>query len=287
MRIITKTFMAQGELVKIHAISTGMVAVKERFRETDWRGLPAILSSFLDPRFTEWMPIWTWVIEHPEGIFLIDTGENSQVNNPAYFKSSGHFENWMNRTQFKFKVDREEEVDAQLMQIGIQPEDISTVVLTHLHLDHIDGLKYFPTNKILVNQLEWQKPYGDLPKLYPPWFKPTLIEMNEEFPVFGKSAFLTQRRDIVLLSTPGHTYGHSSVLLMTDQCHLLFAGDVVYYERQLTENRYSAANVSPRDAQETYRKIKAYSQLYKLIVLPSHDHEAGLRLEQEIIFGRN
>ncbi len=50
------------------------------------------------------MPIWVWVIEHPEGIFVIDTGENTKIQTPGYFKSSGVFANWFNRAMFKFKM---------------------------------------------------------------------------------------------------------------------------------------------------------------------------------------
>jgi hypothetical protein len=46
-------------------------------------------------------------LQHPEGVFVIDTGENANVNDPGYFKSSGMFANWFDTTQFKFKVDAE------------------------------------------------------------------------------------------------------------------------------------------------------------------------------------
>jgi len=278
MQIETKELTIQDQRIKIHAISTGFVSVKTKFRESNQKGILAIVFSFFDKKFTEWMPIWTWVIEHPEGIFLIDTGENAQVTDKNYFKASGSFANWLNTTQFKFKVDREEEIDRQLKSIGISPDMITKVILTHLHLDHIDGLKHFPNTEILVNSIEWEKPYGDLPKLYPAWFKPTLISMDDDYSFFGKSHFLTKSKDLILIITPGHTHGHSSVLLKTDQCHVLFAGDVVYYEKQLLDGKFAAANVSHRNAKETYQKIKEFGRMNKLIVLPSHDNESASRL---------
>jgi N-acyl homoserine lactone hydrolase len=282
MKIETKELTVRDQLVKIHAISTGLVSVKTRFRETNQKGILAKISFLLDKKFTEWMPIWTWVIEHPEGIFLIDTGENSHVTDRSYFKTSGAFANWLNTTQFKFKVSREEEIDSQLKVIGISPEMITKLILTHLHLDHIDGLKYFPQTEILVHKTEWEKPYGDLPKLYPSWFKPTLVSMTDDYAVFGKSHFLTKSKDLVLIHTPGHTNGHSSVILKTDQCYLLFAGDVVYYEKQLHDNRFAGADVSNRKARETYQKIKEFAKINKLIVLPSHDNESTTRLKNEV-----
>ena len=138
-----------GQPVKIHLVSTGAVSVKTKFREATKTGYLAMLDFILDKQFTEWMPIWVMIIEHPEGIFVIDTGENADVNNPGYFKSSGMFANWFDTTQFKFQVGRNEEIGPQLARVNISVEKIKAVVLTHLHLDHIDGLKYFPSTPVI------------------------------------------------------------------------------------------------------------------------------------------
>ena len=134
--------------VKVHLVSTGAVSVKTKFRDANKTGMLAMLDFILDKKFTEWMPIWVMIIEHPEGVFVIDTGENAGVNDPNYFKSSGLFANWFNTAQFKFIVNKEEEIGPQLNDLQIPIEKIKAVVLTHLHLDHIDGLKYFPSTLI-------------------------------------------------------------------------------------------------------------------------------------------
>jgi N-acyl homoserine lactone hydrolase len=265
--------------VKIHAISTGTVSVKSGFRDNRRTGLTALFSFMFGKTFTEWMPIWVWVIEHPEGVFIIDTGENSHVEQPDYFKSSGMFLNWFNTTMFRFKVGREEEIDKQLLKLNIDPLKVKTVVLTHLHLDHIDGLKYFPNAEIIVNKLEWEKPYGDLPKLYPAWLKPTLIELNDKYESFNSGSFLNNGKDMIALHTPGHTNGHMSVLLRTDTCDLLFAGDVCYNQHQLVSNSFAGANANHKEAVKTYGKIKSLAKTTKLLFLPSHDAEAGNRLK--------
>src|SRR6478752_7035273 len=109
----------RGQAVKVHLVSTGAVSVKTKFREATKTGLLAMVDFLLDKKFTEWMPIWVMIIEHPEGVFVIDTGENADVNNPGYFKSSGMFANWFDTTQFKFKVDKNEEIGPQLKDLGI------------------------------------------------------------------------------------------------------------------------------------------------------------------------
>ena len=225
------------------------------------------------------MPIWVMIIEHPEGIFVIDTGENADVNNPGYFKSSGMFANWFDTTQFKFQVGRNEEIGPQLARVNISVEKIKAVVLTHLHLDHIDGLKYFPSTPVIVNRREWEKPFGDLPKLYPPWFAPTLVDLKEQFDVFEHVHYLTAAKDLLLIETPGHTYHHCSVLLKTDECFIFFAADICYSQIQIIENRYSGTNASHKMAKETYNKVRQFSKQNKLVFIPSHDADAPVRLK--------
>ena len=69
-----------GQPVKIHLVSTGAVSVKTKFRDATKTGFLAMLDFILDKKFTEWMPIWVLIIEHPEGVFVIDTGENANVS---------------------------------------------------------------------------------------------------------------------------------------------------------------------------------------------------------------
>jgi glyoxylase-like metal-dependent hydrolase (beta-lactamase superfamily II) len=245
-------------------------------------GLAAMIDFMLDKKFTEWMPIWVMVIEHPEGIFVVDTGENADVNNPDYFKSSGFFANWFDTTQFKFKVARGEEIGPQLQQLHIKTDDIKTVILTHLHLDHIDGLKYFPNTEIVVNKYEWEQPFGDLPRLYPKWFKPTLVDLNESYDVFDKAYCLTRTRDILLIHTPGHTYGHCSVLLNCDEVCIFFGADICYSQQQLLDEQYSGTNAKHALAQSTYARVKAFAKKRKVIFIPSHDATAAERLQQMI-----
>lgn len=269
-----------GQPVKIHLVSTGAVKVKTKFRGATKTGLLAMLDFILDKNFTEWMPIWVMIIEHPEGIFVIDTGENANVNDPGYFKASGFIANWFDTTQFKFKVEKTEEIGPQLQALNIPVEKVKAVILTHLHLDHADGLKYFSNTEIIVNKKEWEKPFGDLPKLYPQWFKPSLVELNEHYNGFEHVHYLTASKDLLLVETSGHTYHHCSVLFKAQECCIFFAADICYTERQLIEKKYSGTNASHKLTKETYESVKRFVQNHKTIFIPSHDNEAITRLRE-------
>src|SRR5450432_2647979 len=90
--------------IKIHLISTGAVAVKTKFRQNKYSGIRALISFLFDKNFTEWLPIYVMIVEHPEGIIIIDSGEIAEVSNKNYFKSSGFIANWFDRSQFRFSV---------------------------------------------------------------------------------------------------------------------------------------------------------------------------------------
>ncbi len=269
-----------GQPVTVHLLSTGAVAVKNKFRENKHAGIAAIASFVLDTQFTEWLPIHVMVIEHPEGIFIIDTGEVAAVTNKHYFRSSGLLANWFDRSQFRFSVNREDEIDKQLEALRLHRKNIKAVVLTHLHFDHTDGVTHFPDVPILVSKKEWEKPYGDLPKLYPPWFAPQRVELKERYDVFPAAHFLTEAKDLVWIETPGHTYYHTSVLLQTDECFLLFAADICYSQQQLVRGTFPGNNASNRLAKSTYDMITTFAKHHPLLFIPSHDGEAAKRLSR-------
>ncbi len=68
--------------VNIHAIQTGTVDIKTAHRVRKAGGLTRV---FTDSRWTGWLPIYTWVIDHPEGIIVVDTGETSKSSDPNYY----------------------------------------------------------------------------------------------------------------------------------------------------------------------------------------------------------
>jgi N-acyl homoserine lactone hydrolase len=68
--------------VTIHAIQTGLVQIKRAQRVRKPGGLLRVLT---DNQWTEWLPIFAWVIDHPEGIFVVDTGETARSTEPGYF----------------------------------------------------------------------------------------------------------------------------------------------------------------------------------------------------------
>ena len=268
--------------MRIHAIQTGTVAIKNRQRQGVGHGLQRTINTLFDRTWTEPLPIYSWVIEHPQGIIVIDTGETARVAEPGYFP-------WWHpyyKVGVREWVRPEEEVGPQLRALGITPNDVRWVVMTHLHTDHAGGLHHFPRAEILVSRTEYQNASGFrgqlggyLPQHWPAWFNPTLIEFaSQPCGPFPGSYTLTTAGDVQLVPTPGHTLGHLSVIVQENKNALFFAGDTSYTQQIMLSQAIDGVAADEALAQQTLRRILEYTQATPTIYLPSHDPESAQRL---------
>ena len=133
---------------------------------------------FKDPHWLPPLPILAFLIEHPEGLFLIDTGDTAQNSTPGYLPRWHPFF----RYEVSVNVAPDEEIGVQLDRLGINSKkDLKAVVLTHMHHDHAGGLHHFPHNRIMVTRENWLfadgfkgKLAACLPQRWPVWLKPEL-----------------------------------------------------------------------------------------------------------------
>lgn len=282
--IQTSVFFSQGKEIKVHAIQTGLISVKENFLKQKGQGFLSKLSIILGRKYADFMPILVWVIEHPEGIIVVDTGDIAESGHKDFYKNESMGTRFsLKAMSNKRNISKQDELDQKLLCLGIRPEQVSKVVLTHLHGDHTDGLKFFPGNEIIVNEDEFRQPYGNLATTYPKWFRPTLVGFQKDrVDIFDKAHAITKSEDVLLIPTPGHTHHHCSVLMKTDNGHILFAGDVSYKHQQLLDNVFGGSNIDFAKSQKTYNQILKYAARHPLIYLPSHDENSANRLS-----GRN
>ena len=130
----------------VHAIRTGLVQVRRAQMESRGTGVARIAHMLLDEEWSEWLPIYAWVIEHEEGVIVVDTGETARVHQPGYHPRWHPFY----RRAVQFSVHPDEEIGPQLRQLGIGARDVRQVVLTHLHTDHAGGLVHLTGSKVSV-----------------------------------------------------------------------------------------------------------------------------------------
>ena len=237
---------------------------------------------FVDSHWTEWLPICSWVVEHPEGVIVVDTGETTRTSEPGYLPMWHPYYRWA----VGFDVKPAEEIGPQLRKLGIAPEDVGTVIMTHLHTDHAGGLHHFPRSKIFVSVPEYQKARGlpgklkgYLPQRWPEWFAPVPIPFTSTaFGAFAQSFSVTTTGDVVVVPTPGHTPDHVSVIVKTSGRDYFLAGDATYTEGQLLERRVDGISPNPKIAVATIDRICDYLASTPTVYLPAHDPATAIRL---------
>lgn len=277
---VTTTVKLKGKDVKIHGLCVGTVAVKTTFKTKKGNGFLSKINILLAKYYTEYMPIWVWVIEHPEGLILVDTGENADSMEIDKYLSK---ESWYAVYQFKnacnVKIQRQSEINNQLNKVNLKAEDVKLVVLTHMHLDHIDGLKFFPKQEIMVGNFELTHPDNVFSSILPAWFNPNKLEYKQNrIEVFNQAYPITQAEDLLYIPTPGHTLGHSSLVFKTDDFDIIFAGDSSYDQAQVINGELPGANTDYIKTAETYEKLLSYATIRNTVYLPTHDASSGQRL---------
>ncbi|MEL6148404.1 MAG: N-acyl homoserine lactonase family protein [Chloroflexota bacterium] len=261
----------------VHGIQTGFVAVKGVHREYNGNSNP-ILAIVAATEWTEWMPVYAWVIEHNEGVIVIDTGETHKVYNGEYFDCDP-VSNFIYTNQLRFALTEQDEIGAQLQMLGIDPaQDVRYVVQTHMHSDHMGGLYAFEGVEVLMSRAEFGNPQA-LTCRYPEWLEPTLLDYEGgAFENFQRSHVLTQAGDVILVPTPGHTDGHQSVMLLDGDLTYFFGGDVSFDEAQLLNGTRAGIAINPEAAAQTLQTIRSYAGANPTVFLTAHDHESGTRL---------
>jgi hypothetical protein len=134
----------------IRAVKTGTIRIRPSHRATDmskprWRRRLAII---LDRDWTQPLPIYTYLIEHDEGLLLLDSGECARSTKPGWFPWWNPFFN----CAVDIHVEPDDEIGPRLRSQGIDPtKDLKSLVLSHLHHDHADGLDHFEGTDIVVS----------------------------------------------------------------------------------------------------------------------------------------
>jgi N-acyl homoserine lactone hydrolase len=261
--------------MKIHAIQTGNVRVKQSFLFPG-KGPRRQLDLFLPGAWSEPLPIHCWAIEHEGLLRLVDTGETAAARNVPFAR---------------MEVAPEQELPAAMAAAGLQLDDVSEVVLTHAHGDHIDGLVHV-RERVLSNEVELRYVAARFPSVMrrvlrqplPPGFAPEAFALDGgAFGAFTRSRALSDDGRIVAVDTPGHTPGHISVICIDDSGHhVMLAGDTTDTLEQLHSLRADAIAPDPDVHIATMNTILAHCVEHPTVYLPSHDPESAARLEGAI-----
>jgi glyoxylase-like metal-dependent hydrolase (beta-lactamase superfamily II) len=171
--------------------------------------------------------------------------------------------------------------------VGLAIDDISEIVLTHHHGDHVDGLVHMRA-PVRMSTRELGFVAEAFPRVMrrllrqplPGGFAPRPLELDgQPFGRFASSCPLSDDGRIVAVATPGHTPGHLSVICTDDEGrHVMLAGDVTDSLEQLQARRADAVGPDPKVHVATLETILAHCAEHPTVFLPSHDPDSAARL---------
>jgi glyoxylase-like metal-dependent hydrolase (beta-lactamase superfamily II) len=228
--------------------------------------------------------------EHANGLILFDTGQDrASVTDGTYFP--GGVTGYIYDRLARFDIGEDDTLTAQLAALGYSPADVDTAIVSHLHQDHIGGLRELTDSELLVSAAEWAELTGPVPELrgflrdhiqlpglkwnqvsLEPADDPALAPFSESLDVMGDGS-------LVLLPTPGHTAGSMSLLVRrAGRPPLLLAGDLTYAAEILQRGHLPGVGSRRRLAESSRKVLALAGQQPGLVVLPAHDPAAAQRL---------
>jgi N-acyl homoserine lactone hydrolase len=215
------------------------------------------------------IPIPSFLIEHPKGLVLFDTGCNPQVA----VDPEGY---WGSATKFlkNIRFTKEQVVDQQIKQHGYNPADVKYVVVSHLHLDHAGGLALFPKAQFLIMK-------GELPYAYWPERKARAgFILNDLLPTrrfdwkeLTGDTDLFDDGSMLMLKTAGHTPGESSLQVKLKSGNVVLTGDTIHIRPQLETLSAMDSDYDQAEASASIRRLKEIQQSGQARLWISHAPE--------------
>ncbi|MDO8186113.1 N-acyl homoserine lactonase family protein [Conexibacter sp. JD483] len=276
----------EGASVRLTPLLTGELLAPPEWVRRRRGGLLGLLGATLGGRGDWiWLPVPAFLVEHPSaGPLLVDTGLHpALVDGPAPNMGRNA------KLLYRPRVTREQAVTEQLERRGIAPADVRTVVMTHLHVDHASGVEQLPAATFVVDAREWSAACeggwreGYHSRQFDHAFDWRTIDYEaasvDSFASFGASFDLFGDGSVRLLSTPGHTRGHQSVLLRLREREALLAGDALY-TRGTLDGDLPLAWEDEHRFRRSLREIERFlEQTPGALVIPGHDGPAWQALD--------
>ncbi len=260
--------------IKIHVLHCGQVGVDKSLPFSNEKSLNPISFTgiFRSIKHQIWLPVSVYLIEHPKGLVLIDTGWHTDVRIDQK-KHLSFFHYIINKAE----LPEGQAITEQLDKLGFKPSDIDYVVMSHLHSDHASGLKLVKeAKKILVSDMEWEETIKRSANYVSSmWDGVTMEKFEFQKSTCGKEklAFdLFGDDTIVFVSTPGHTMGLASTIIKNDEKFVLLCSDVGYapksWEQMILPSIFS-------DKQKVIESLEWINEMNKnpncIKVLANHD----------------
>lgn len=192
-----------------------------------------------------------YLIHHRTGGYLLwDAGVDDKIGSG----SVGSDTRWSKQGVFLGK---------QLAAIKVAPSDIKYLGISHTHLDHIGNVEMFPKSVLLLQEAEYQWAFRDGRTPFSAQHPKQLL--SGDMDVFDDQS-------VFILSTPGHTPGHQSLLIHLPKTGwLVLSGDVAHMQSNWDNRRVPSFNTDPEQSLHSMERIAAVLVDYRAKMWINHD----------------
>jgi len=208
------------------------------------------------------VPIVMWAIEDANQRILVDTGSGNPQRALKYHRF--------------LEQNEAQRPDQALSRIGWNPEDVSLVILTHLHWDHCGNNQLFKRARFMVQEDEIRYALSPLPSHHVAYETPAIgsrplwLDTYQQFQIIRGDHSIAP--GISTIHLPGHSPGFQGVCVETDDGPYVIAGDCV----PLYENWYGKAHenhIPPGVHSDLAGCYRSFEKLEKIgaKILPGHD----------------
>jgi len=213
---------AQAQDIRLYAFSSGALTLG--------KGILQNLAP-IDPPIL--LPVGFYVVRHPRGNVLFDTGNNDKlISDPNYWPPA--------LQSLKPAMTPDVAIDVQLKKIGLTPDDITYVVVSHMHLDHGGNVGKFPKSTLVVQRDEmsnalWPKAGTGGPYVLNDFVglrdgKQRMIQLDGDLDLFGDGTLVVKR-------WVAHTPGSQMMTVRLRNTGLaILTGDNVYFRENVEKN---------------------------------------------------
>lgn len=225
----------RSDMMKIHILHCGYIRIHEDLLYGGGNMMTDFRKAVMAPdRKRVTLPVFAYLIEHPAGLFLVDTGWSRDISPNGVYDPKAvrsvlpvHL-----AALYRPFVPVGMAVDEQLRSMGIDQEDIEAVLITHLDPDHVSGLRSVSRAKRMVipeDEAYWSvrtkyrmrqpEQLWDVEGVERVFFRGHLLgPMHKAIDVTGDGS-------IMLVNLPGHTDGLCGVVVRNDEKYVLLASD--------------------------------------------------------------
>lgn len=207
------------------------------------------------------LTVGCYLIRHGDQLMLWDLGLPTTLKGAA-FSPGGDMSATVRRTLVE-----------QLTELGIKPEDIDVVGISHFHFDHIGQLPDFPAAKLYIGKRDWDwlidssRPAWVNPQPFAHWIdgggRVEPVERDKD--IFGDGR-------VVMLDMPGHTPGHHTLLVrLAGMGPVLLSGDQAHFQENYDSNGVPEFNTDRAQTLASFDRFKALAKNLGATVIIQHE----------------